>query len=391
MEEMWEAVGNHAHSFGLLRMTFGVGTMACTKFICVHAVDGMNSGNFTAIERERGLMSKPQMFRVIHSFARIAAEVHIQSAKECSVEHVISKLCDMGETVTVENFEAAVAYHREQNPELGALEQERKHQMRLVNALAVPRASVAPPEVVVFPTGPTGRLRERVKLHAIGDMVEFWSESSRKWVLDGEVEEVVVESRKEKGYCIQAGSVKISFDNGRRAEWLPPSQVKTNVRPSARPRPPAPMMGELWKEAHRWTTYRHKRYVELSKGFLRWWDSKEDAKHGRPASNTVYLLGLQHERQGLELKFRTATSMGAFYTFEAVTEEEAEAWSVALWAHAGYTNQVHDFSQIRSNSPTSNVSSTTDMLRFIRMGSAETQKLLNTPRSRSGSQVLGGA
>merc|ERR1719433_1910835 len=288
-------------------MTFGVGTKGKTKFVFVHASDAVDSGNFSHIER-RGLMSKPQMYKAIHSFTAIAAEVHFISAEECTVKHVVDKLRSVvrgvdAELITVENFEAAVEHHKEQNPEVRVLELEQQLQRKLVRSLTAPRASVALPEVTVGLAGPAARLRQRIKLYAKGDMVEFWSEIRKDWVLDGEVEEVAVESRNENGCRIVAGSLKIAFANGTHAEWIVPSQVNTDVRPSSRPKAPAARVGYLRKETHEWITQRHERYFELSKGFLRWWNSEADARHW-PATNTVYLLGLQHQREGLDLKLR---------------------------------------------------------------------------------------
>lgn len=355
VEEMREAVGNHAHSFGLLRMTFGVGARARTKFVLVHTSDSIDSGNFTSMQHGRALASKPEMQKVIRRFAAIAAEIHIQSSEDCTVAHVVGKLSGVvrgveANDISVGNFEAAVAQHKANHPEVAALEQERKAQQKLAQQIAVPRPEALPPERESMPAaGPAGRLRRRMKLYAKGDMVEFLSNMSQRW-LEGEVEEVATESREVSGHRIIAGSVRISFNNRADIEWIAPAEVETRIRPSPRPRAPAPVVGEMRQEMHGWHEQRHRRYFELSKGFLRWWDCEVSAKGGIAPSNTVYLLGLQQQRSGLDLQLRTTTSMGALYVFEAASEQETECWHQALWAHAGYCNDMREHAQMQKTS-----------------------------------------
>jgi len=364
VDEMREAIGNHAHSFGLLRMTFGVGTQVITKFIFVHV----------HAKGCRGMMWKPQMRTAILRFTSFHSEETFFCPEECTLKPIVYRLrCSSwgvsAKLITVEDFEAALEHHKEHNPDVRVLEQEQHLQRKFVRSLTAPRASVAQPEVTVCVAGPPAQLKQPVKLYAIGDTVEFWSGIRKDWVLDGEVEEVAIESCNENGCSIMAGSLKISFAHGTHAEWIIPSQVESNIRPSSRPNPPAPKVGYLREEIHEWiATQRSWRYFDLSKGFLRWWNSEADAMQGRPASNTVCLLGLQQQREGLDLKLWTIGSMGALHIFEAATEEEAEVWSLTLGTHASYTNELRDFLQTkRDNSNTAQQ----ELLQFVKDNSVE--------------------
>lgn len=395
VEEMRGAVENHAHSFGLLRMTFGLGAKAKTKFVLVHASDSIDSGNFTQMQHGKAMACKPEMNRAIRGFcAVIAAEIHILSAEECIVQNVINKLSGVvrgveAKLITEDNFKAAVEQHKADHPEEVVLEQEREKQKSLATQMIAPRAEVAPPEREVGPaTGPSGRLRKRIKLHIRGDMVELFSESSARWV-DGEIEDVANESRTVNGRTIPAGSVKVSFNSGALVEWVLPSQVETHIRPSPRPRAPTTLVGTWRQEMHGWTSQRHVRYFELSKGFLRWWDSEASAKTGRSPINTMYLLGLQQERQGLDLKLRTTTSMGALFTFEAPTEADAQRWYDTLWAHAGYCHDKREYAETKQTSNQVRE----ELLRFVRMETECTllSKARHSASSAAAASDLGGA
>lgn len=346
-------VGQDAHLFGLLRMTFGVGAAARTKFVFVHVSDPIDSGNFTQLQHGRALASKPAMRKVIHSMTACAADVHFQSPEDCTVEHVVNKLCDVvrgveANLITVENFEAAVEQHREQHPEVRLLEEERDEQIKYVDSVKAPRPEVVRPEFEGLPPiEETPRLRKKVKLYSKGDMVEVWSAKQQEWMFDGEVVEVAAESFISVGDCLQvaAGSMMVVFANGALYEWLTPQLVETHLRPSPRPLAPSPMVGTLLKETHGWFTFRHERYVELSKGFLRWWESEEAARKGEEAAGTVYLLNLQMQSMGQDINLRSSGTKGKIYTFEAATEEDTEAWSQALWAQSAYCQELRDVAE----------------------------------------------
>merc|ERR1719220_3181987 len=231
VEEMRGVVGHRAHSFGLLRMTFGVGAEARTKFICVHASEPIDSGKFSQLEHGRALANKPVMVKAIRDFTACATDIHIQSQEECTVEHVVNTLCDVvrgveAKLITVESFKAAVTQHMEQHPEVRMLEEERQEQVRFLESVKAPRVEAVPPECERSQRleGFT-RLRKKVKLYSKGDMVEFWSTVQNQWMLDGEIVHVVAESCVDSGVHITAGSSLVAHSSGTRFEWLVPQMV----------------------------------------------------------------------------------------------------------------------------------------------------------------------
>merc|ERR1740121_2666390 len=353
VSEMSAVVGDHAHSFGLLRMTFGVGTEAKTKFVCIHASDPIDSGNFTQAQHARALTNMPALMKVIRSFAACATDIHIQSQEECTVEHAVGKLADVvrgveAKLIDVENFNAAVQRHKEEHPKVQVLEEEKQGQMRYIESVQVPSAEAVQPECAgVVASEDSARLRKKVKSYSKGDMVEVWSSAHEQW-LDGEVAQVAAEScATEEGLQIPAGSVMVVFFGGRLFAWFTPQLTETHLRPSLRPKAARPRVGNLLKETHGWFALRHTRYVELSKGFLRWWDTEESAKNST-ASGMVYLLGLQQQRQGQDILLRTSGTQGLVYTFQAASEEDAEAWSQSLWEHAGFCQELREFSEAKA-------------------------------------------
>merc|ERR1740121_2864927 len=106
---MRSAIGKHAHSYGLLRMTFGVEAKAKTKFLFIHAADDIDSGSFSARERGQALAVEPAMHKKLYAMSAFAAKVPMHSAEECTVEYLIEKLKKVvrgveEKAITVENF-----------------------------------------------------------------------------------------------------------------------------------------------------------------------------------------------------------------------------------------------------------------------------------------------
>merc|ERR1719414_2584158 len=105
VEEMRNSIGKHAHSYGLLRMTFGVGDKAKTKFLFIHAADDIDSGNFTARERGQALATEPAMHKAIYAMSAFAAKAQLHSPDECTVETLIAKLRAVARGLEEKNYD----------------------------------------------------------------------------------------------------------------------------------------------------------------------------------------------------------------------------------------------------------------------------------------------
>lgn len=350
VEEMRDAIGKHAHSFGLLRMTFGVGAEANTRYLFIHASDAIDSGKFSAVERGQAMAVVPEMDRAIRRFAACSARVHIQSKDECSVETMVEKLRGVvrgleAELVTVENFRAAVVHHRLQHPEEQEQDQKKLDHMRHLQQVGAPRAEAAEPEPELdspsdaTSIGSSRSQRKKVKLFAVGDNVEIFSSKSQKWVLDAQVIDVTHESLNVSGFRVRAGSMKVVYDNGMRFKWVAPQQMQDLLRASPRPKAPLPLAGELSLGTSSWFGMDWSRcYFELNKGFLQWWPSQERARSGAVPMDSVYLLGMQLKEKGAGFRLRSDTTHGTMFTIRA-KEEEAAHWVEVLWAHAKYCEE----------------------------------------------------
>merc|ERR1719330_925717 len=89
IEQMRDFVGIHAHSFGLIRLTFGVGSDAMTRHMFVHASDDIDSGKFSAVERGKAMSVAPAMEKAMRAFVNIAATVHVKSPEECTADNFL--------------------------------------------------------------------------------------------------------------------------------------------------------------------------------------------------------------------------------------------------------------------------------------------------------------
>lgn len=188
------------------------------------------------------------------------------------------------------------------------------------------------------------RQRRAFKPFYIGDAVEIFSARNKQWEFDGEVTAITNESFMDGIERVPAGSTKVVYGSGRRYKWVPSQKLADLVRASARPKSPDPMVGELCLEVYSWFIAGwEKRYFELNKGFLQWWQTAEDAKRGVAPATSVYLLGLQQEQRGLSIKFRTDNTQRAIYTIMADSKEELQAWTEALWLHAEFCEEEYEF------------------------------------------------
>lgn len=354
IEQMRGAFGKHAHCFGLLRMTFGIGSDAVTKFLFIHASDEVDSGKFSPLERGRALSMEPRMEEAIRKFSAFAAKIRIQTQAECTVESFVAKLRSVVsgmdvDRLTVDNFYAAVEHHKALHPEEVEKQKLELKKQEHLEMVVSPRAAAAQPEHVDSPPDmqqTASRQRRKMKLWSRGDVVEVFSEENQKWFLDAEVAEVVDESSMQGNFRVVAGSMKVVYSNGAHFKWVAPQEMETLIRGSPRPRPPDPAVGELRIETHKlfftqWTTH----YLELSKGFLQWWRTREDAQSKNEPIGSVYLLGLQLQRTGMVCRIRADVTKGAVSIFKAESEDEAASWEEDLWAHAGFCDETHEFSE----------------------------------------------
>jgi len=341
LEEMGVCLTDNPHCFGLMRLTFGVGAEARAKFAFVFTKHTDNEDGQAAIVH--------RMAEAIDAFAPCQARALLCSLRECeaTMERVIHQIQDTSseaerELVTIEQFNAAKEQYKRAHPDLA---QESLLWPQIVERLQVPRPEVLEPEPEVVGKMSSGsRLRKKVKLFAKGDLVEIFSLAKDRWI-DGEVTEDGIEVKK--------GWMKVIFCDGKRwkFEWIAPGDMEARLRPSHRPRPPPPRTGRLSLEIANFWFVRmwDKNYMELSEGFLRWWDSPEVAKSGKPASGSMYLLGLQHQLSGREFTIRSGNGNDA-HKFMCTNEELAQSWTHALWEHAGYCQHVSEFKAGRSRS-----------------------------------------
>lgn len=356
VEEMRDAFGVHAHCFGLLRMTFGVGDEAAMKFLFIHASDDIDSGNFSTVERGRALAMEPKMDHAIRKFAAFSAKIRIYSPEECTVQALVEKLKSVvrgidSKRLTVENFYAAVEHakqqHREKNPEPPDADIRRQTMKQHLDTVKSPSSVVSQPTMDATPSQALKqavRQRKRVKLYAVGDVVEFFGMSQQKWFDDAEIASVVTESFMQNNLRVAAGSMKVVYNDGSQFRWVAPHEMEDFIRISPRPRPPDAMVGELLKESHflfftSWT----KHYVELSKGFMQWWRTRDEATRGDVPAGTVYLMGLQQQQFGMMFKIRAEDTGGAVYAFQADSNDLATVWVEALWAHTAYCDDDHEY------------------------------------------------
>jgi len=365
VEEIREAMGKHAHSFGLLRLEFFQRSVKQTRFIFIHASDD-HAGKFSVRERGQAGMMKGRMAKIIGTFAPISAEVRFACEEDATMEYLLERLRTMlpvdTELFTMENFKKAQEqYNMKDKSSHNSRSQSRssfissttRGKVRHWEILQVPRARLAtadpdlPPDAVNGePSG--GTMRRKAKILKVGDVVEVYSVKQQKWVLDGEVRAVTKEFLVEDGFKIRAGSMKVVFANATRFKWVAPQNITEHIRPSPRVKPPPLKLGTMdlqvsSEEGTEWTTF----HVEANRGFFQWWESEELARKGMRATGTAYLLGLQLFQEAAVLKLRSSATQGATYTFTAESEEEAQEWVTALWEHAGFCEEIKDFQEAK--------------------------------------------
>merc|ERR1712113_1033840 len=74
--------------------------------------------------------------------------------------------------------------------------------------------------------------------------------------------------------------------------------------------------------------------------------SEENARKGLKPIGSVFLLGMMlQEREDGIIDLRADCTMGAVHAFQAETYQEAGKWINALWAHAGYCEELNELFQ----------------------------------------------
>jgi hypothetical protein len=354
VDEMRGAVGKHAHSFGLLRMTFSASGSISHKWMFIHASDPIDSGNYSAVERGKAMGMEPVMDKAIRRFVAVAGKVHVQSKEECTVEHLVGELRSIVEgmaadNITVENFNAAVLAHKEANPQIEEAEKIKEEKAKAIEQLVTPLPAAVTPEAEVGAMDMVReetRQRKRVKLYVTGDLVDVYSSHNKKWFTDGEIADVTKDGMQIDGFQVRAGSMKVVYDNGSRFKWVAPQQMDNVLQPSARPRPPGSKVGHLQKETNSWFGAKYgEHYVELNHGFLKWWATYSDAARGASPQSALCLMGLQlvEDKEGMSFRMRTQDSRGVVFGFKADSEEEAQAWVELFWEHAWYCEELYDY------------------------------------------------
>merc|ERR1740121_2812943 len=176
-----------------------------------------------------------------------------------------------------------------------------------------------------------------------GDLLFVYSNAAKQWMDDGIVVAVLQEAGEHDGLSLPKESVKVQYNNRRQFKWVTPLQLKQYVRPSKRPAPPPTLLGELLKETHNWISQWHVRYFELSKGYLQWWMTSDDAKNGVVPNGSLSLTGLEMTVKDTVLYIRTATSKGMFYAFDATTAESVGKWSEMMKHHEEYCRKMQTY------------------------------------------------
>lgn len=360
IEEMRDTIGKHAHSFGLLRMEFGVPPDVKTRFLFIHASDPVDSGKFTAVQRGKAMAVVSKMEKFVQAIVAYAAKIDIQHPDECTIPNVVAKLLEVvrgmgSEGLTEAEFMANREFMMAQNAEEEERNRKILDEVKVIEEAAAPNSvEVAEPEqelpTVKEEEEEPVKQRKKVKLYSLGDQVEVWSSKNNVWYMDAEVVDVAKETSQIDGIRIKAGSMKVVYDNGARFKWVPPQQMEGYLRPSPRPKSPPPLTGELARAASGWfSTQWEKTYCELNRGFLQWWAKRDDARRGGIPTGKLYLRGLQQKDDGDKIQLRTDASAGAVYSFKAESEADAKKWTEAFWAHAGYCEEMSEFQKAQSS------------------------------------------
>jgi len=361
IEEMRDSIGKHAHSFGLLRIVFGVGTEAKKKFLFIHASDPIDSGNFSQVQRGKAMAVVSKMEQFMQAKIQYIAKIKLESQEDCTAEYVVGKINEVvrgmgSEGLTLDAYKAAWEFERKIHA-AESIEKE-KRQVEAKKVMEETKAAVAAvaavpemePETKAEETQAKEepKQRKRIKLFAIGDQVEVWSSKNNMWYMDAEVVDIAKETGAIDGLKIKAGSMKVVYDNGSRFKWVPPQQMEGYLRLSPRPKPPPPLTGNIFHATNGWwSTQWNSCYAELNRGFLQWWESQEAAKRGGLPVGKLHLRGFGCREQGNSLTLKSDSSGATTYNFKFDNPEITSQWVNQLWAHSGFCEEWADFSKAK--------------------------------------------
>jgi len=448
VDEMRDCVAQNQDAvlFGLLRLTFGTGRLARTKYVFVHAscVDDAAANaappeGASASGTRRSLVAmgqamgrRPAMEKTLGGFVHYTAKVEVTSPDDITVERIIERVQKVsavdGDAVTTEAFLAALeetlptadsqgeadsmgfmapppaeeakadaandSFEQQSDTEEQALTPA-KVKLAETQPDAQPEATPgtqievqaqasfeahnqaqpqpqleeeaearletqleAPPEII-YNSQDNAKPKESPEaqpsvgskasvvavtahVYRVGDRVFVCSKSTH-WHDDGYITEVLDVGQNRDGLALPSETVKVQYNNGRCFKWVTPARVEELLRPSDRPAFPPPLVGDLLKETHNWITEWHMRHFQLSRGFLQWWMSIEDARKGTTPNGSFSLLDMQLLRRGTAFQVRTANSRGTTYNFDARTPDNAEMWLAALRHHADYCESLREW------------------------------------------------
>mmetsp|Transcript_70883 Transcript_70883/g.148279 ORF Transcript_70883/g.148279 Transcript_70883/m.148279 type:complete len:453 (-) Transcript_70883:53-1411(-) len=375
---------DQANLYGVLRMEFGTGKIAKRKFVFVRAsklddtwkAPERKAGRATLVGHGHAGALVGVMEEAINEFCHTIARVEVHSVDELTLELVLDKLSKASQAdsdiITMAKYQEAltefqktvqpVAFTREvraveavlanraPKPEVyEAKEEGAEHEEKAAEAAAPTEGEelrpLSAPETasIILSDDQASNYKE-------GSLVICFSSSTQQWLDDGVVIKVLPEDGVHDQMQLTAGSIKVCYNNRKTFKWLLPEQIEQFVKPSGRPRPPQSLYGDLFKETHNWITSWHVRYFDLSKGYLQWWPSKEEAKQGCKPNGSLYLSGMEMNLEGTVFRIRTRTSQGIVYAFDATTAESADAWKAGLVAHEEYCRALAKYFAEKSGS-----------------------------------------
>lgn len=328
VEDMQEALGSHPYLSGVVRMTFAHPGGNTTKWVSVHAPYADNGD---------------KMVEALKLIVDVSAKAQLRSQDDCTSAFVIDALrkaatVEDADVFTEDNYLRAKQQESlEVGQTLGSQEEKARAAEKMQPPpLEEPVHDVEPPDA--FINVDNMRQRQKMKPLKVGDQVEIYSVRNNNWCYDGEVAEFVDESTTRDTVKLRAGSMKVTYSSGTQFKWLPPSQFQTHVRESIRPRPPTRKVGQLTEQTRSW-------FVDLNRGFLRWWPSEQEMLAKQQPAKCFSLLGLQMqepEGDGTSFKVRSDGTRGVFYCFDCQTKEAAHQWCEALWEHSEYCWQIRE-------------------------------------------------
>lgn len=194
--------------------------------------------------------------------------------------------------------------------------------------------------------------RKMVKLFPRGCLVEIYSASKQRWIVDGEVVEVAWESIKKDKVLITAGSTKVVFDQGRLFKWVPSHKLHETVRRSSRPQRPKPLVGQIMLERPAWlgANVMQWSYFQLRSGVMQWWETEQDAAAGKQPDGKVKLLGMKMKREGMCISLRIDNTCGESCSLKAQLTESPGKFVSAVRAHAKFCDQDQKFFETQVSS-----------------------------------------